>query len=109
MSLRSRVIGFGVAFVLVLAGVAGGVGFRGTFGQILALVLIGLGLVLATGLVFYEVGLSEDRERAGEEAARRSQEARRRERERKRPPERDDGRVRRRRLERRRGQRRRLR
>jgi hypothetical protein len=56
--------------VLVAAGVAGGVAFGGTFGQVLALVLISLGFVLATGLVFYEVGLSEDRERAREEAHR---------------------------------------
>jgi hypothetical protein len=66
MSRRSRVIGFGSALLLVVVGVAGGVGFGGTFGQVLALVLISLGGVLATALVFYEVGLSEDRERARE-------------------------------------------
>lgn len=102
MGFRSRVISFGVAVVLVLAGVAGGVGFGGTFGQILAFVLISLGLVLATALVFYEVGLSEDRERAHEETRRQ---------ERERPPERPHQarRLRRERLERLRGQRRRLR
>lgn len=52
----------------MLAGIAGAVAFGGTFGQVLALVLIGLGCVLATGLVFLEVGLSEDRERAREAA-----------------------------------------
>jgi hypothetical protein len=36
-------------------------------GELLALVLISLGLVLATSLVFLEVGLSEDRERAREQ------------------------------------------
>ena len=71
MSKRSRVIGYGSAMLLVLAGVGGAVAFGGTFGQVLALALIGLGLVLATALVFFEVGLSEDHERAREEARRR--------------------------------------
>jgi hypothetical protein len=101
MSSRSRVIGFGSALVLVIAGVAGGVGFGGTFGQVLALALVSLGGVLATALVFYEVGLSEDRERAREEAKKREQK-----------PDKQRGRPRisreRLRLERRRGQRRRL-
>jgi len=71
MSRRSRILGFGAAALLVVAGVAGGVGFGGTLGQLLALILISVGLVLATALVFLEVGLSEDRERA-REAGRRS-------------------------------------
>ena len=97
MRSRSRVIGFGSALLLVIAGVAGGIGFGGTFGQILALALISLGLVLATALVFYEVGLSEDRERAREEARKRERDS---------PPR---GKRRPRlRLGRRRGQRRRL-
>jgi membrane protein implicated in regulation of membrane protease activity len=70
MSKRSRVIWFGSAAALVLAGIVAAIGFGGTFGQVLAFVLISLGLVLATALVFFEVGLSEDRERAREEAAR---------------------------------------
>jgi hypothetical protein len=78
MSRRSRTTWFGFAGVLVLAGVAAGIVFGGNFGPLLALALIGLGLVLATGLVFYEVGLSEDRERAREAAAA-EREARRRE------------------------------
>ena len=64
MTGRSRILGFGSAAVLVLAGIAGAIAFSGTVGQLLALILIGLGFVLATGLVFLEVGLSEDRERA---------------------------------------------
>jgi hypothetical protein len=64
MSTRSRVLSFGSAALLVLAGIAGAVLFSGTLGQVLALALISLGLVLATALVFLEVGLSEDRERA---------------------------------------------
>lgn len=65
---RSRLISFGAAGGLVVAGVACAVVVGGGLGQILALVLISLGLVAATSLVFYEVGLSEDRERAREEA-----------------------------------------
>jgi hypothetical protein len=71
MSRCSRIVGFGSSALLVALGVAGGIAFGGTFGQILAIVLISLGLVLATGLVFYEVGLSEDREREREDARRR--------------------------------------
>lgn len=67
MSRRSRISGFGSAAVLVVAGVVGAIVVSGTLGQILALVLIALGLVLATALVFLEVGLSEDRERADNE------------------------------------------
>lgn len=68
MSRRSRIGGYGSAALLVALGVAGAISLSGTFGQILAFVLISVGLVLATGLVFYEVGLSEDRERAREAA-----------------------------------------
>lgn len=66
MSRRFRVLYFGSAALLVIAGIAGAIAFTGTFGQVLALVLIGLGFVLAVGLVFLEVGLSEDRERERE-------------------------------------------
>lgn len=69
MSKRSRVVAFGSAALLVLAGVVCAAVVGGTTGQILALVLIGLGLVAVTSLVFLEVGLSEDRERARESEA----------------------------------------
>jgi type VI protein secretion system component VasK len=68
MTRRSRIIGFGSAGILVVAGVIGAVVVNGTPGQLLAIVLIALGLILATALVFLEIGLSEDRERAQEEA-----------------------------------------
>ncbi len=103
MSRRSRIVGFGSAGVLVVAGIACAFAFSGTLAQNLAFVLVALGLVLATSLVFYEVGLTEDRDRAREE--------RRRERERKdaakreHPPERSK-RIR---LDRMRGRSRRLR
>jgi hypothetical protein len=72
MTKRSRITAFGFAGLLVLAGAAGAAVFSGTLGQVLALVLIGVGLVLATSLVFFEVGLSEDRERAREAARERA-------------------------------------
>lgn len=66
MTRRSRITAFGSVGLLVVAGVACVVVIAGGVGQVLGLVLIGLGLVLATSLVFLEVGLSEDRERARE-------------------------------------------
>jgi hypothetical protein len=54
--------------LLILAGTVAAVIVGGTPGQVLALALIGVGVVLATSLVFLEVGLSEDRERAREQA-----------------------------------------
>ncbi len=77
MSRRSRTVGFGSAGGLVLAGIACAVVFSGGLGQNLAFVLVALGLVLATSLVFYEVGLTEDRDRKRERARRESRGARR--------------------------------
>jgi hypothetical protein len=54
-------VAFGSAALLVLAGILAAILISDGTGQVLALVLIGLGLVLATSLVFLEVGLSEDR------------------------------------------------
>jgi heme A synthase len=64
MTRRSRILSFGAAAVLVVLGAVGAVAFSSTLGQVVAMVLIGVGLILATALVFLEVGLSEDRERA---------------------------------------------
>ena len=55
--------------MLVVAGAVCAVVIAGGLGQILALVLIGLGLVAVTSLVFFEVGLSEDRQRTRDAAA----------------------------------------
>jgi hypothetical protein len=81
MSRRSRIVGFGSAGVVVVAGIVCAFAFGGSLGQNLAFVLVALGLVLATSLVFYEVGLTEDRSRAREDKARRREEER---------PERDE-------------------
>ena len=68
MSSRKRVASFGAAGLLVIAGAVCAAAIGGGIGELLALVLIGLGLVAATSLVFLEVGLSEDRQRARERA-----------------------------------------
>lgn len=78
MTPRSRILWFGAAGLLVAAGAAGAVALGGGTGQVVALVLISLGFVLATALVFLEVGLSEDRERAREARAAAEREARER-------------------------------
>ncbi len=60
---RFRLLGFGAAAVVVVAGLACAAFVPGALGGALATALIGIGLVLATSLVFFEIGLSEDRER----------------------------------------------
>ncbi|MDQ6750414.1 MAG: hypothetical protein M3Z33_06665 [Actinomycetota bacterium] len=68
MKPRTRVLAFGVAAALVLAGAACGLLVNGVTGDLLTLSLLSVGLVGAVLLVFLEVGLSEDRERARNEA-----------------------------------------
>jgi hypothetical protein len=74
LSRFARIVAFGSAGVLVAAGAACAALVSGGLGPVLAMVLISIGLVLATSLVFLEVGLSEDRELA--RAARRAERAR---------------------------------
>lgn len=66
MTKRSRIVGFGSAGLLVLAGAVLIVLSAGEFGQVLAMALLGLGFLLAVSLLFAEVGFSEDRERDAE-------------------------------------------
>jgi hypothetical protein len=66
---------------VALVGVACGVLIPGTAGGTAATVLVGIGLVGVVSLIFYEVGLTEDRDRAArreteERAARRETEER---------------------------------
>ncbi len=77
MTKRARIVAFGSAGVLGIAGVACAAVIGGTTGQVLALVLIGIGLVAATSLVFLEVGLSEDRERERDATSRKGAPSRR--------------------------------
>jgi len=63
MTVRARIVAYGLAVLLIVAGAVCAATLGGQTGEVLALVLIGLGFVGITGLVFLEVGLSEDRER----------------------------------------------
>ena len=67
---RSRVLAFGSAGMLVVAGAASAALLGGLTGQVLAIALISAGLGAAVLLAFLEVGLSEDRERARDEERR---------------------------------------
>jgi hypothetical protein len=66
MSKRARIIAYGSSIALVLIGTASAALVAGVVGEVLAMALVGSGLVVLTGLVFMEVGLSEDRERETE-------------------------------------------
>jgi hypothetical protein len=70
MTARARIVAYGLAALLIVAGAVCAAAVGGTTGEVLATVLIGLGFVAITGLVFLEVGLSEDREREREGRAR---------------------------------------
>jgi heme A synthase len=67
VSKRSRIAAFGAAGLLIVLGAIGAAVISGGTGQVVAMVLIGIGLVAVVSLIFYEVGLSEDAERAREE------------------------------------------
>jgi hypothetical protein len=67
---RRRILAFGAAAILTVAGFLSAA-LGGLAGQIAGIALISLGLGGALLLVFYEVGLSEDRDRADEEKRRR--------------------------------------
>jgi len=69
MSKRGRILTFGGAALLVIAGIVCAALFSSEAGQLVGFGMIGVGLILATSLVFLEVGLSEDRERAREAKA----------------------------------------
>lgn len=70
MSKRSRIVGFGSAALLVVVGIGCAFAFSGGLGQNLAFGLVALGLIEGTALAFYEVGLTEDRDRDREQHAR---------------------------------------
>jgi hypothetical protein len=126
LSPRTRTLRYGASIAVALVGVACGATIPGTAGGTAATVLVGIGLVGIVSLIFYEVGLTEDRDRASGagrdgavdegrdgvvEGSRRASDAEHDDSEPPRPAgtpgEHDGGRIRP--LERRRGQRRRLR
>jgi hypothetical protein len=70
-------VAFGsAAGVALIGGICAAV-FPGLTGQLLALVLVSVGLGAVVLLLFYEVGLSEDKERAAEQERRAALEAER--------------------------------
>jgi hypothetical protein len=68
---RARVLAFGSAAALVVAGSICAVLFGGLTAEVFAIALITLGLGAVVLLVFLEVGLSEERELARDEKRRR--------------------------------------
>jgi hypothetical protein len=71
MAPRTRVKAYGSVAVVMVIGVLFRVVLGGFVGEIVALTLLSLGAGAILLLVFLEVGLSEDRERAEEEDKRR--------------------------------------
>ena len=70
MARRTRILAYGAAAALTLAGF-GSAALGGLAGQIASIALVSAGLGGALLLAFYEVGLSEDRDRAEEKRRRR--------------------------------------
>jgi hypothetical protein len=60
---RTRAIRYGASIAVALVGVGCGALIHGTAGGTAATVLVGIGLVGVVSLLFYEVGLTEDRDR----------------------------------------------
>lgn len=70
MAPRTRLLAFGSAAALVLAGAICAALIDGLTGQVLTIALITTGFGGAFLLVFLEIGLSEDREQARDEERR---------------------------------------
>ena len=63
MSRRARILAYGTAAALTVGGIVAAVA-GGLVGQVLAIAGITFGLGAALLLLFYEIGLSEERDRA---------------------------------------------
>ena len=70
MPRRTRILAYGAAFLLTVTGF-GCAAIGGLGAQIAAIALVSAGLGGALLFAFYEVGVSEDRDRAKEEEKRR--------------------------------------
>jgi hypothetical protein len=66
MTTHARIATFGGSGLLVAVGIVCAITVSGVLGAVLAFIFVATGFVLATSLVFLEVGLSEDREREAE-------------------------------------------
>ncbi len=67
MTRRQRTLRYGASIAVAVIGVACGALIPGSAGGTAATVLVGIGLVGVVSLIFYEVGLTEDRDRAREQ------------------------------------------
>jgi len=76
MAPRSRVLAFGSAAALVVAGAACAALVDGVTGEVLTIVLMSGGLTAAVLLMFLEIGLSEERDLARAEQRRRRRDQR---------------------------------
>jgi len=74
MSQRTRVLAFGTAAVLLIAGAVCVALVGGITGEVLAITLMSAGLAGALLLVFLEIGLGEERDLARDEQRRRMRE-----------------------------------
>jgi hypothetical protein len=70
MNSRQRRVAFGLAATLVLAGVVCAILVGGVTGELLTIILISLGLGGGLLLVFFEIGVGEERELAREQERR---------------------------------------
>lgn len=86
MATRSRIVAYGTAGMLVLAGVVCALLVSGVTGQVLTIVLLSLGLGGLVLLVFLEIGLSEERDLAREHDRRQRELGTERPKRRPRPP-----------------------
>jgi uncharacterized membrane protein len=75
VSPRLRILAFGSAAALVVAGAACAALVGGVVGEVLTIVLMSAGLAGALLLVFLEIGLGEERDLARDEARRRKRRA----------------------------------
>jgi hypothetical protein len=87
MTPRNRLLSFGAAALAIVAGAVAGALIGGITGEAVAIALASLGGIAIVSLVFLEVGLSEDRERARERPGRPPRTIPRRPRRRRRRPD----------------------
>jgi hypothetical protein len=66
MAPRTRLISFGAGALTIVAGLIARPLLGGVTGEAVSIALYSLGGIAIVSLVFLEVGLSEDRDRAGE-------------------------------------------
>jgi hypothetical protein len=69
MTRRARLLAFGAAVATIVLGAILGPVLGGVTGEAVAISLASLGGIAIVSLVFYEIGLSEDRDRARDAAA----------------------------------------